>query len=101
MSPNCLTILLSAPLPEFLVKDVCGKLAYVDERVTRSDLNAQRDSVTLSLSEPVNDVFAAELENRVRNLVRSMAENAFVPEIRILEERKGTAAMSLIRCQSC
>ena len=94
MLRKSLTVLLPAPLPEFLVKDVCGKLAYVDERVTQGDVNAPRDSITLLLSEPVDEGMAAELDMRVRALVHSMAEGAFEPEMRILEEKHGSGSHS-------
>lgn len=85
---------LAAPIPDFLVGDVQAKLAYLDTRVSAASVNAAGDTITMELASEIDQDGMAELEAIVRELVATMTEDAFEPEMKILERREGSMPYS-------
>ena len=94
MAPNTIKVSLAAPIPEFLVYDVRAKLAYLDTRVQDADLNGSRDTISLALKESMGQSNAEDLETTVRELVRKMTEDAFEPDMKILDRHDGSMPYS-------
>jgi seryl-tRNA synthetase len=80
------------PVPHFLLKDVLSKLAYVDEGVKSAKISSSGDLITLELRSSAPADLWPKLADRVGTLVKAMAENAFEPEFRILEQHSHPAA---------
>lgn len=76
-------------IPQFLVHDVLWKLAYVDERVREARISRNGDLIELELKDGDNSDHE-RLAQRIDELVKAMTENAFRPELRVIEERQST-----------
>jgi seryl-tRNA synthetase len=74
------------PIPKFLIKDVLAKLAYVDERVRAAKISSSGELITLELSSEASSDSREELSRRVASLVEAMSDNAFEPELKIIEQ---------------
>jgi hypothetical protein len=83
------TVSLPTPVSDFLRADVRAKLAYLDRRVTAATLASDGSTVSFSVASDVSDCKRQEIVDRVLQLVHDMTEDAFQPEIRILETRSG------------
>lgn len=81
-----LTFEQAPPIPSFLIQDVLAKLAYLDERVTGATIASDGSSVTLLLTDASGADLRATLGERLSSVVQAMAEGAFEPEFRVLEE---------------
>lgn len=76
-------------VPKFLIRDVLGKLAYLDERISAARISGSGDLIELELKNG-GDGDRDRLTQRINALVRAMSEDAFEPDLRILEERRPT-----------
>lgn len=83
------TVSLPTPVTDFLRADVHAKLAYLDRRVTSAVLENDGSTVSFSVASDVPDGECQEIVERILRLVHDMTEDAFEPEIRVLEKRIG------------
>jgi seryl-tRNA synthetase len=74
------------PVPHFLLKEVLSKLAYVDEQVRSARISGSGDLISVELRSAATADFQRLLADRVEALVKAMAEGAFEPQFRILEQ---------------
>ena len=83
------TVSLPTPVAGFLRADVHAKLAYLDRRVISAALESDGSTVCFSVASDVPDGERQEIVERILRLVHDMTEDAFEPEIRVLESRSG------------
>ena len=74
----------AAFIPDYLTGEIQSKLAYVDERIIRAQVDSER--ILLEVSPWDETHSAAELEDKVQRVVVSMAKGAFKPKLQILED---------------
>jgi hypothetical protein len=74
------------PIPTFLIKEVLSKLAYIDERVTSAKIESSGELITINLREEPTGDAAKVLAQRVHTLVQALTDDAWEPEVRVLEE---------------
>lgn len=84
------TVPLPAPVSDFLRADVRAKLAYLDRRVMEATLEGDGSTVSFSVASNIPDRERQEIADRILQLVHDMTEDAFEPEIRVLETRSGS-----------
>lgn len=80
---------LDEPVSEYLRPDVQSKLAYLDTRIGFAKLSDDGASMELLASRSLTAEEKHEIEEIARRLVKSMCEDAFEPEMKILDERTG------------
>ena len=85
-APFSLRVACDTTIPQFLLKEVRGKLAYLDELVIGTEVSATGDAVTLLLRREVDAASRARLAAKTNGLVTSMADGAFEPLNRVLED---------------
>ncbi len=88
MSRATLELQQDPPIPQFLIRDVLAKLAYVDERVKTAEISNEGDCVRLTFSSQVSDNDVPLFQQRIGLMITAMADGAFEPDLRILEERR-------------
>lgn len=88
MSGATVDFIQDPPVPAFLIKDVLAKLAYIDERVKMAEVSGSGDNIRLIFNSDVSDAEVSALQLRVASMVHAMADGAFEPDLRVLEERK-------------
>ena len=88
LSRETIDFIQHPPVPSFLIKDVLAKLAYIDERVKMAEVSGAGDNIRLIFSTVVGDAEVSALQLRVASLVHAMADGAFEPDLRVLEEQK-------------
>lgn len=77
----------SLTIPEHLVGEVQSKLAYVDEAIRRAIIAPEGDQIEIFLFHPVSPDEAQHIEQKVQQVVETMAKGAFKPKIQILEDK--------------
>lgn len=82
------------PIPQFLLREVHAKLAWVDERIATAHISDLGDMVILSLPDEPEPGVVQLLRDRVAALVKAMAQDAFDPEFRVLERHDFTGTAS-------
>lgn len=92
--PKSVTIDLIEPVPAFLHADVQAKLAYLDSRLGNAELDPGGSRVRIETIEPLDADGLASIEKNLHYLVSAMAEDAFEPELKVLEERTGAMRFS-------
>lgn len=92
---DSIQLALENPVSAHLRPDVQSKLAYLDTRIIFAKLSDDGASIELIASRPVTTEERHEIEETARYLVRSMCEDAFEPEMKILEERTGSQPYAL------
>jgi len=83
-SPMRIEFAPAAPIPDYLTGEIQSKLAYVDERILRAQVSADR--ITLEVLAWDEGRAPAELEEKVQRVVLSMAKGAFKPKVQVLED---------------
>lgn len=81
-------------VPPALRSDVQSKLAYLDSRLVSATLVSDGSVIEAGTFEALSAVELDALEAKAQDLVTSMCEDAFVPDIRTLSARKGTMHFS-------
>ena len=77
---------LSQEVPEFLSSDLISKLAYIDERITKGTLSAERDVVILTLREDVSSSVKDKITEKVLRMATAFVKEAFQPKVQLLED---------------
>jgi seryl-tRNA synthetase len=86
-SANIPTLIEFAPatsIPDYLTSEIQSKLAYVDERIQRASVGANRIELEVAPWDESQD--RLELEEKVQRVVLSMAKGAFKPKVQVLED---------------
>jgi len=74
-------------IPEHLAGEVQSKLAYIDEAIRRATVAPTGDQIEVFLFHPVSTSEAQHIEQKVQQVVETMAKGAFKPKIQILEDK--------------
>jgi seryl-tRNA synthetase len=74
----------ATPIPDYLTGEIQSKLAYVDERIQRASVSAERIELELAPWDEGQD--RLELEEKVQRVILSMAKGAFKPKVQVLED---------------
>jgi seryl-tRNA synthetase len=74
------------PIPDFLIKEIQSKLAYVDEVVCGATIASTGDSITLMLRHPIDTPTQQAITDKVQRVVEAMAKNARRLRTQILED---------------
>ncbi len=85
MTKSKLTIVPEIEIPEFLVREIQAKLAYIDELVSEAIIGPGSEGIVLTMRETVEDNYVERLRAKVNHLVASMADGAFEPRLSVLE----------------
>ena len=73
-------------IPEYLIGEVCSKLAYIDERVRNGDINNAGDQVTISSNSALSTKDRAVIETKVQDMIQRLVKEAFKPKTKIVED---------------
>lgn len=87
-------IALAEPIPIPLRGDVQSKLAYLDVRLENAVLTDEGNAIEATLLRALSPAEQDGLEAKARQLVASMCEDAFLPDIRTLSGHKGQMAFT-------
>jgi seryl-tRNA synthetase len=83
-TPTLIEFAPAAPIPDYLTGEIQSKLAYVDERIQRASVSAERIELELAPWDESQD--RRELEEKVQRVILSMAKGAFKPKLQVLED---------------
>lgn len=89
--PDSFRISLPDPVQPYLRPDIQSKLAYLDVRISAATLSADGNCIDAIPADILTGAEQEEIGAAARRLVRTMCEDAFEPELTILEERPGPA----------
>ena len=78
---------INPAVPKFLIRDVLGKLAYLDERIHAARISGTGDLIELELRKG-GEEDRDSLAQRINSLVGAMSEDAFEPDLRVLEQHR-------------
>ncbi len=81
-----LTLTPIVPIPDFLIKEIQSKLAYVDETVSAAAISSNGDSITLTLRHAIDANTQQAITDKVQRVVEAMAKNARRLRTQILED---------------
>jgi hypothetical protein len=81
-------IALAEAVPPPLHGDVQSKLAYLDQRLSSALLNAAGTAIDAVAAEALSSDECNALQAKAQALVTSMCDDAFIPDIRTLSERR-------------
>jgi seryl-tRNA synthetase len=81
---------LDDAVPAFLISDVQSKLAYLDQRLVAANLLEDGKTFEISPATPLDGEVIDELRARIQLMVVTMTEDAFEPELKVLDEHNGT-----------
>mgnify|MGYP000999282913 FL=1 len=84
--PETLIILPLVTIPDFLIKEIQSKLAYVDEAIANTEITPSGDSILLTLRHDLNSAQQQDIEQKVQRVVEAMAKNARRLRTQILED---------------
>ncbi len=84
--PETLIILPLVTIPDFLIKEIQSKLAYVDEAIANAEITPSGDSILLTLRHDLNSAQQQDIEQKVQRVVEAMAKNARRLRAQILED---------------
>ncbi|GGJ63825.1 hypothetical protein CDQ92_19080 [Sphingopyxis bauzanensis] len=87
-------IALTEAVPPPLHGDVQSKLAFLDNRLSSALLNAAGTAIDAVASQALSSDERDALEAKAQALVTSMCDDAFIPDIRTLSERRGAMRFS-------
>ncbi|MEW5870902.1 MAG: hypothetical protein AB1894_16635 [Chloroflexota bacterium] len=73
-------------IPDFLVGEICAKLAYVDECIAQAEVDPGQVRLYLHPATDLTPERSALLEDKVQRVILSMAKGAFKPKIQVLED---------------
>jgi seryl-tRNA synthetase len=93
--PCHLEVALDTAVPEPLCADVAAKLAYLDQRVVGASLADNRDRVKLLLSIALSPAEQSSLASKTAQMVRTMCEDAFLPDIVQVSARQRTTTYTI------
>lgn len=74
-------------IPEFLVKEVAAKIAYVDATIENVDVSAGEDGIILDLREDPDKEKTDYLIDKINVVVRSLVKGAFEPHLRVVTDK--------------
>ncbi|MHA1598067.1 MAG: hypothetical protein ACTSV1_05030 [Alphaproteobacteria bacterium] len=83
---DTLSIIPDMEIPDFLVREIQAKLAYVDETIASAQVYAGSEGVVLTLTGAPDTETTARLTAKINHLVTSMADGAFEPRLKVLED---------------
>ncbi|MBT3237658.1 MAG: hypothetical protein HOK06_07040 [Rhodospirillaceae bacterium] len=86
MTETVLSIVPDMEVPDFLVREIQAKLAYVDEAITSARVSPGVEGIELSLNGPADKTTTERLSAKVNHLVEAMADGAFEPRLSVLED---------------
>ena len=86
MTDKTLFIIPDIEIPDFLVREIQAKLAYVDETIVSSHVGVGLAGITLNLRQSVDTIRSEHVVAKVNNLVKAMADGAFKPRLSVLED---------------
>lgn len=91
INESSLVITPTIPIPDFLIGEIHSKLAYIDEEITASWVEQDRIILTIRsssshYSRDLSPERKSEIEEKVQNMVHSMAKGAIPPKTLILED---------------
>lgn len=81
-----LTLTPIVPIPDFLIKEIQSKLAYVDETVSAAAISSNGDSITLTLRHAIDANTQQAITDKVQRVVEAMAKNTRRLRTQILED---------------
>ena len=70
-----------------MTEEVRAKLAYVDEAVVKAEVSEGKEGIVLTLCKKPADSDGKALNAKVNRIVRAMVEDAFEPELRVLDDK--------------
>lgn len=86
-SDSTLSLTPAVPIPDYLTGEIRSKLAYVDEAISRAEVNQELIILHLhSEAIPLAPERKTALEEKVQRIVLSMAKGAIKLKIQILED---------------
>ncbi|MEE2997909.1 MAG: hypothetical protein VX700_12280 [Pseudomonadota bacterium] len=74
-------------IPEFLVKEISAKLAYVDDTISGATVSAGADGIILHLTDSPDETKAAHLIKNANIIVSSLVKGAFEPHLRVVTDK--------------
>ena len=74
-------------IPDFLVKEIGAKLAYVDDTITGAHVSAKRGGIVLHLNAAPDIAKAAYLTEKANVVVSSLVKGAFEPHLRVVVDK--------------
>jgi len=84
--PQILEFANSPAIPDFLIKDVRAKLAYIDEAVDKASIVEDGARIRLVLKSVPDESLQKAIEDKVARVVTAMVKGAFEPRLRSLED---------------
>jgi hypothetical protein len=74
-------------IPDFLIKEIGAKLAYVDDTITGAEVSAERGGIVLHLNAAPDTAKAAYLTEKANVVVSSLVKGAFEPHLRVVVDK--------------
>lgn len=87
MSITTLEIIPDLDIPDFLIKEIGAKLAYVDDTITGADVSVERGGIVLHLNAVPDAAKRAYLTEKTNVVVSSLVSGAFEPRLRIVVDK--------------
>lgn len=87
MALNVMEITPQQSIPDFLLSEIKGKLAYVDELVEAVDMSDSNNLIKISLRREASAEKKKLLEEKIHSVILSMVSGAFEPRLNIIEDR--------------
>ena len=86
MTQHSLEIVPQMTVPEFLLGELKGKLAYVDRLIEAVDVSETKGSIQIFLRREPSSAERENLEEKIQRVVTSLVSGAFEPTINIIED---------------
>lgn len=86
MSKYKLEIIPSIPIPDYLIKEVQSKFAYVDEHIEQAEIDPNGMLIHLQLHQAISDETKKDLEKKIQRVITSMVKGAIPPRAEVLED---------------
>ena len=87
MSTTTLKIIPVLDIPDFLIKEIGAKLAYVDDTITGADVSVERGGIVLHLNVVPDAAKTTYLTEKTNVVVSSLVSGAFEPRLRVLVDK--------------